>query len=141
MASKLLSNAAILAQTARARSREAAARRSGLRARSARYDARKNLVVAELSNGVVFGFPPPIVPGLRGRTPSELSKVALSPSGAGLHWDDLDVDVSVVGVLFAAFSDRERRSELGRLAGSVRSAAKTRAARRNGTKGGRPPKR
>jgi Protein of unknown function (DUF2442) len=140
MASRTLGNAEIMAQATQARAREASARRRGLRATSAKYDARKDLIMLELSNGALVGFPAQTIADLKGRTPAEVGRVTLSPSGAGIQWDAIDVQVSVVGVLFALFSERERRTELARLAGRVTSAAKTRAARRNGAKGGRPKK-
>jgi hypothetical protein len=60
--------------------------------------------------------------------------------GIGLHWEQLDVDVSVPGLLAGLFGtkawmDRQRAAR----AGTARSPAKAEAARRNGAKGGRPP--
>jgi hypothetical protein len=140
MAKRRLTRAEILAQLPAARARERVARRAGMRARSAAYDARRDLLVLELTSGVLFGFPPTIVPALRRLTRQQLARVALSPSGGGLHWDEPDVQLSVPGLLLTSFNRSEAVRELARVAGRSRSDAKTRAARANGAKGGRPRK-
>jgi hypothetical protein len=107
------------------------------RAQTIRYDARRGLVMVELRSGFAFGFPPERVGGLEKATADELSKARLSPSGDGLHWDDLDVHASLTGLVTEALNLGEWAP---RLMGQARSAAKARAARANGLKGGRPPK-
>jgi hypothetical protein len=67
---------------------------------------------------------------------SNFGTARISPSGDGLHWDDLDVDVSLTGLMTRALNLREWAP---RIMGQVRSEAKASAARRNGLKGGRPP--
>jgi predicted butyrate kinase (DUF1464 family) len=57
-----------------------------------------------------------------------------------LHWEDLDADLSVPGLLLSSIGRSERLSELARLAGRAKSPAKAAAARANGAKGGRPRK-
>lgn len=94
----------------------------------------------ELTNGFVFGFPASAVPALAGATAAQLARVELSPGGSALHWDELDADLSVAGLLLASVERSERLSELARLAGSTSTPAKARAARANGSKGGRPRK-
>jgi hypothetical protein len=64
-----------------------------------------------------------------------LGDVRISPSGDGLHWDDLNVDASLTGLIAEALNLREWAP---RLMGQARSEAKARAARLNGLKGGRP---
>lgn len=105
------------------------------RAMAVSYDAVHAMVLVELRSGFGFGFPPERVDGLANATAEQLSNVRLSPSGDGLHWDDLDVDVSVTGLMVEALNLREWAP---RLMGQVRSEAKARAARINGLKGGRP---
>lgn len=140
MAKKRMTKTEILAQLPAARAQERAARSTGMRARSASYDARRDLLVLELTNGVLFGFPTTFLPVLRHLTRTQLARVALSPSGGGLHWDEPDVQVSVPGLLLASFSRSEAGRELARVAGRSRSDAKARAARANGARGGRPRK-
>lgn len=105
------------------------------RAERATYDPKHDLVLVALRGGFAFGFPPGAVGSLQGATPQELSQVRVSPSGDGLHWDRLDVDVSLKGLITGALNLREWAP---RIMGQVRSEAKARAARRNGRKGGRP---
>ena len=130
--------AEILAQLPAARARESRARRTGRRAVAVRYDAEAGRVMLELSNGYVLGFPVAAVPELAQASPEQLAAVELSPGGGGLHWDTLDVDLSVPGLLLASLDPSQQRRELARLAGRVTSDAKAAAARTNGTKGGRP---
>ncbi|MFI5311918.1 MAG: DUF2442 domain-containing protein, partial [Gemmatimonadales bacterium] len=95
MAKKPLTIVEILGQLPAARARESAARRDGMRAVSATYDARRDLIVLELTNGVFFGVPPTMAPALRRLTREQLAEVTLSPSGGGLHWDKSDIQLSV----------------------------------------------
>jgi hypothetical protein len=105
------------------------------RAESATYDPKQGLVLVILPHGFAFGFPPRAIEGLQGATAQELSQVRISPSGDGLHWDGLDVDISVTGLMMRALNLREWAP---RILGQIRSEAKARAARKNGMKGGRP---
>lgn len=128
----------ILRQVEAARAREAQERRDGRRATVAHYDARTGRVMLELSSGFLFGFPARAIPALARATPEELAAVQLSPGGGALHWEGLDADLSIPGLLLAAVERPERLRELARLAGRTRSPAKAAAARANGAKGGRP---
>lgn len=132
--------AAILRQLPAARAHEARERLSGRRAVSVRYDAEADRVMLELSSGFLFGFPPRAIPALAHASPRDLAAVRLSPGGGALHWDALDADLSVPGLLLASVDRPARLRELARLAGRTRSAAKAAAARANGAKGGRPRK-
>lgn len=133
-----LTAAEIDAQIPAARARAARDYRAGRLALGARYDAAHIRIVMELSNGCVFGFPVSMVPALAGATPEELETVEVSPGGFGLHWEVLDMDLSVSGLLVASVPRAERGRELARLAGQTKSAAKAVASRENGKKGGRP---
>lgn len=105
------------------------------RANTVGYDPRKGLILVELRSGFAFGFPPERVPGLAGTSARQLAAVRVSPSGDGLHWEELDVHVSLTGLMSEALNLREWAP---RVMGQVRSEAKARAARLNGMKGGRP---
>jgi hypothetical protein len=111
------------------------------RARRARYDRKTGCVVVELTNGCSFAFPARRAQGLERASEDELAEVAILGLGLGLHWERLDVDLSVPGLLAGlfgtkAYMDRERAAR----AGAATSPAKAAAARRNGAKGGRPRK-
>ena len=91
-----------LAQIPSARARERRARRAGQRAVAVCYDRRTGHVMMELTSGYVFGFSAASIPALAEASPGQLAAVELSPSGSGLHWDALDVDLSVPGFLLSS---------------------------------------
>lgn len=125
------------AQIDAALERGARARAEEPRAAAARYDAIGDRVVVELTNGCAFIFPPRLAQGLEGASADQLAGIEVLGSGSGLHWEALDVDLSVPGLLAGAFGTK---AYLARRAGQVRSPAKAAAARANGAKGGRPRK-
>ena len=110
------------------------------RATAARYDARSDRVVVELTNGATFAFPPRLVQDLADADARQLGEVEIAGAGFGLHWPGLDADLSIPGLLAGRFGTKAWMSELARRAGSVTSVAKAAAARANGAKGGRPRK-
>src|SRR5580693_7761422 len=120
-----------------AAARGRAARAAEPRAASVRYDRRRERMVVDLSNGCSFAFPPRLVEGLSEASDDALSAVEILGAGYGLHWEALDVDLSVPGGLAGLFGTR---AYMARQAGRATSPAKANAARRNGAKGGRPRK-
>jgi Protein of unknown function (DUF2442) len=111
------------------------------RARAARYDRHTGRVHVELTNGCTFAFPARKAQGLDRASDAELAQIEILGLGLGLHWERLDVDLSIPGLLAGlfgtkAYMDRQRAAR----AGAARSPAKAAAARRNGAKGGRPRK-
>ncbi|HTU54433.1 MAG TPA: DUF2442 domain-containing protein [Acetobacteraceae bacterium] len=114
-----------------------AARLNEPRAAAARYDRERDRVIVELSNGCSFAFPPHLAEGLEDATADKLAEVQILGAGYGLHWEALDVDLSVPDLLAGLFGTK---SYMARLAGRASSAAKAAAARANGAKGGRPRK-
>ncbi|MGI8502790.1 MAG: DUF2442 domain-containing protein [Hassallia sp.] len=110
------------------------------RAQAAHYDLNLNRIVIELRNGATFLFPPELVQGLAGASPDKLNNVEVTPSGEGLHWEELDVDMSIPALMVGIFGTKAWMAELGSKRGSVSSTAKARAARENGKRGGRPRK-
>ena len=112
-----------------------AARLAEPRATSARYDRQLDRVIVDLNNGCTFAFPPRLAQGLETATEDELAQVEMLGTGSGLHWEALDVDLSVPGLLAGLLGTA---SHMARRAGRVTSSAKAAAARTNGAKGGRP---
>ena len=108
------------------------------RASKARFDRRRGKVVVELTNGCTFAFPPRLAQGLESATDEQLDQVEILGAGYGLHWEALDVDLSIPDLLAGIFGTR---AHMARQAGRATSPAKASAARSNGAKGGRPRKR
>ena len=129
-----LTQAAI--EAAEARGRESL--KAEPRAATVRYDARLDRVVVELTNGCTFAFPPRLAQGLETATADQLSEVEVLGLGYGLHWEGLDVDLSLPGLMAGLFGTRRF---MAARAGRATSPAKAAAARANGAKGGRPRKR
>jgi hypothetical protein len=107
------------------------------RATSARYDRKTGRVIVDLTNGCTFAFPPRMAQGLEVATDDELAAVEILGAGYGLHWEALDADLSVPGLLAGLFGTK---AYMARRAGQATSPAKSAAARANGAKGGRPRK-
>lgn len=107
------------------------------RAASARYDRKSGRIIVELTNGCTFAFPPRMAQGLEAATDDELAAVEIMGAGYGLHWEALDADLSVPGLLAELFGTK---AYMAHRAGQATSPAKAAAARENGRKGGRPRK-
>jgi len=130
-----LTDAQIRAQIPAARARADMERKTGLRATVVRYDRKSGRIELELTNGYLLGVPAWTLPQLLDAAPSQLSGVELSPDGAVIRFPALDADYSVPALTLAMTA-----RDIGRQGGQVRSKAKTRAAKANGAKGGRPRK-
>lgn len=113
------------------------AEQSEPRADAVRYDRRNSRVIVDLTNGCTFAFPPRLAQGLEAASDDELDAVEILGAGYGLHWETLDVDLSVPGLLAGLFGTK---AHMARQAGRTKSPAKAAAARTNGLKGGRPRK-
>lgn len=64
----------------------------------------------DLNDGRTVGVPLAWFPRLLDATPQQLSKVELSPRG--LHWDELDEDISVEGLLVGQGDLTRRHQEV-----------------------------
>jgi hypothetical protein len=113
------------------------ARQTEPRAASARFDRRHGRVIVELTNGCSFTFPPRLAAGLDHATCDQIAQVEILGAGHGLHWDALDLDLSLPGLVAGLFGTQ---AHMARRAGRATSPAKAAAARQNGAKGGRPRK-
>jgi hypothetical protein len=123
------------AQIDAASERGRTARLNEPRAQTVRYDRYLGRVIVELTNGCTFTFPPHLAQGLEAATDEQLCQVEILGAGYGLHWEALDADLSVPGLLAGLFGTQ---AHMARHAGKATSPAKAAAARANGTKGGRP---
>lgn len=107
------------------------------RAAAARYDRQLDRIIVDLTNGCTFAFPPRLAQGLEQADPDQLAEVEVLGRGYGLHWEAMDVDLSIPGLMAGIFGTR---AYMARRAGQTTSPAKAAAARANGAKGGRPRK-
>ena len=108
------------------------------RAATAAYRGRDQALHVELTNGAKFIIPVKLIPELQKAPVRDIRKVEVLGRGGGLHWETLDVDISVPGLVASVFEGPTWLAELGRVGGQRSSAAKAAAARKNGRKGGRP---
>ena len=106
------------------------------RARSARYDRRRNRIVIELRNGASFLFPPELAQGLAGASPDDLARVEVTPSGSGVRWPTLDADFSLPDLMMGLFGTKAWMAALGRRGGRATSHVKA-VVRENGRKSDR----
>ena len=81
-------------------------------ARTARYDKRSGMLVLELTNGASFTCPTHSLQGLESASPDQLAQVELSGLGFGLHWEELDADFTVGGLLAGRFGTRAHMAKL-----------------------------
>ena len=65
------------------------------RADAVRYDRRNSRIIVDLTNGCTFAFPPSLAQGLEAASVDELEAVEILGAGYGLHWEALDVDLSL----------------------------------------------
>jgi hypothetical protein len=107
----------------------------------AHYDAKLGRVILSLSTGAWFAFRPEDAQGLEDATSAELKKIEITPSGYGIHFPAIDVDLWYPAMLEGHFGSRKwMAARLGAAGGASRSKAKVTAARANGKLGGRPRK-
>src|SRR5271156_1569839 len=103
------------------------------------YDRRLGRVVIRLNSGLDVAFSPRDAQGLEKAAASQLREIEISPSGFGIYFPRLDVDIYLPALLQGFLGSRAwMAARLGAVGGKSRSAAKLSAARRNGKLGGRP---
>lgn len=105
------------------------------------YEGRIGRLIIDLDNGLGLAMPLHRLQGLDGAAPTDLDGAEISPSGFGIHFPKLDVDL-YVPALIEGYMGTERWMAVrnGRAGGKVTNAAKAAAARENGKLGGRPRK-
>jgi hypothetical protein len=113
-------------------------RSTGDLAVSANYDPRSKRLCIELASGVAVNVPASKVQGLADVAAAKIKSVRIDGNGYGLYWPELDLAMSVPDLIAGCFGTRVWMTALARHGGKSTSAAKARAARKNGAKGGRP---
>lgn len=82
------------------------------RAKSAYYDAVTGMIVIHLQSGAIFMFPHELGQGLVGASVEELAEIEVIESGFGLHWETLDADLTVPGLLAGRFGTQAWMNKL-----------------------------
>jgi hypothetical protein len=82
------------------------ARANKPRALKARYDRGLGMMVVDFTNGCTFSFPPRLAQGLETATDDQITRVEILGQGYGLHWEELDVDLSVSGLIAGIFGTK-----------------------------------
>lgn len=76
------------------------------RAAKATYDRHSRHVVIELTSVCVFSFPASLVEALRAVDDDQVADVEILGHGYGLHWEALDLDLSLAGLMAGRFGSR-----------------------------------
>jgi hypothetical protein len=100
------------------------------------FDDTSDRLVIDFRDGASLRIPKRALPELKGARRKSLERVELV--GDAIRWDELDVDVSVRGLISDWLGPRFSTESSGRMGGRSKSRAKIAAARANGRKGGRP---
>ncbi len=124
-------------QFAEATKRGKEALKTEIQAQSARYDRKTNRLVIELKNGATFIVPCDLIQGLRDADPKDIAAVELGLRGASLHWEKLDQDFSVGGLVRGVFGNKKWMEELNRARGRAKSKTRTTSSRGNDKKSAR----
>ena len=73
------------------------------------FDA--SMMWVDLADGRRLGVPLAYFPRLLAATPEQRAQFEFSGAGTGIHWDDLDEDISVEGLLLGV-GDRTRTTRI-----------------------------
>ena len=125
-------------EAARRRSEEAALVEP--RAEHIRYDRRNKRLVIELRRGAMVTIPMRFIKEFQEATPQQLAEIRASRYGDAVVSDELDMHVSLKGLLRDLVGLTGAASMMGSEGGKAKSPAKATAARANGKRGGRPRK-
>ncbi len=85
-----------------------------IQARRAYYDQATGRLVLELKNGATHSVPCHLIQGLRNADPADIAAVELGPRGASLHWERLDQDFTVGGLVCGIYGTKKWMAELAR---------------------------
>jgi len=79
------------------------------------YRPRQRTLRIELANGAAITLPVKLIPSLRRATHQDIRAVEILGRAGDLHWETLDLDLSVPGLLSSVFTGPEWLAELGRI--------------------------
>ena len=98
-------------------------------ATGAAYNPDTGLVCIRVSNGIVIGLPAAQTQGLETASTKALSSIHISPSGYGIHFPDLDVDLYLPALMEGISGPKAWMAVRGRKGGQAATTAKKAAAR------------
>lgn len=135
-------NRNIMTEADLTRAVEAGERRmaTGFRAADVRFDAARDIVELTMVDGWGLFFLRTAIEEFRDVGPEDMRKLEVSPAGMGLELDDLDIHVSIHGLVTSVIPPQMMAKFLGQRGGEATSPSKKQSARENGKKGGRPRK-
>lgn len=110
------------------------------RAERVAYDARKKQILLYLRRGATVALAVDRIPWLQAATPRQLRGLRATQFGHGIVLDELDIHISVQGILRDLIGLTGSAAVMGAEGGKAKSPAKATAARANGKRGGRPRK-
>jgi hypothetical protein len=94
-----------------------------VQARHVHYDFGANRLVIELKNGATHSVPCHLIQGLRDADPVDIAAVELDARGASLHWEKLDNDFTVGGLVRGVFGNKKWMEALARQQATAEAAA------------------
>jgi hypothetical protein len=81
-------------------------------ARAAHYDVATQHLVIQFRNGATLSIPARLIQGVAQASDKQRAEFYVTDSGAGLHWDALDVQLSVEGLAQGRFGTRAWMEQL-----------------------------
>lgn len=82
------------------------------RAEAAHYDAGSGRLVVELRDGAVLQIPVHLLQGVAGGDAQQIVAVEIWGDGYALHWEELDADLTVPGLVAGVFGTRQWMNRL-----------------------------
>ena len=83
-----------------------------IQAQQAYYDPTAHRLVIELKNGATHSVPCHLLQGLRDADPADIAAVELGLRGASLHWEKLNWDFTVGGLVRGIFGTAKWMAQL-----------------------------
>jgi hypothetical protein len=109
-------------QAAIARGNEVA--RTAPHASVVRFDVATRRIVVTLANGTELLVPVHLLEGLAEATDDQIAEVELLGDGFGLHWESLDVDLTVPGLVMGIFGTAAWMARFSGSGGATDEASK-----------------
>jgi hypothetical protein len=94
--------------------RGAEALKTEIQAHHAYYDHATKRLVLELKSGATHSVPCQLIQGLRDADPADIAAVELGLRGASLHWEKLDNDFTVGGLVRGIYGTKKWMEQLAR---------------------------